>query len=78
MTTQTLKDIKIKTTSSLSKVYPVKPNIDGTLKETVGFLLNREEMIDLAQNLLIAASQWDEARLVAFRKKKFISLTHHK
>ncbi|HFK1457213.1 hypothetical protein WAG12_19735 [Bacillus cereus] len=78
MSTHSLKQANIKTTSKALGIYPKHPKMDEELHKTIGIQLSSEQAIDLATNLLIGAKNWDKLRLTAFRKDNSITITTQK
>lgn len=75
MATHSLNQTTITTNSKTLKIYPEKLKHDGTLHDTIGLKLSKQQAVDLATRLLMAAENWDEMRLTAFRKSNSITIT---
>jgi len=65
-----LKDITIVTTIHVEKIYP-KASFSDKQKEhkTIGVVLNKDQAIKLATDLLIGAKEWGTINLTGFRAK---------
>ena len=71
MTRQSLHNIEINTNLRCSRIYPV----EGTSKnlsdlKTVGIKISSDQAIHLARALLLAAQDWSEMELTAYRTKR--------
>lgn len=78
MKTYTLKKFNMKTTIKADKIYPLKPKDDGTLHDTVTIKLNKDQAIELANQLSVASIKWDTVDVTVFRKDNSITLTTQK
>lgn len=74
MATKSIKSIEISSGTKCERIYPVKPKEDGSLHETVAIKFNKEQAIELAKLLLIAAGEWDQIRVTAFRSSGQVSV----
>ncbi|MFQ4603359.1 hypothetical protein C4U98_00045 [Clostridioides difficile] len=75
MATHSLNQTSITTNSKALKIYPEKLKADGSLHDTIALKLSKQQAIDLATRLLLAAENWEEMRLTAFRKGNNITIT---
>ncbi|MED1599255.1 MULTISPECIES: hypothetical protein [Bacillus] len=75
MQTISLKQANIKTTSKALGIYPKSLTPDNQLPKTIGIQLSSKQAIDLATKLLVAAQDWDEVRITAFRRDNSITIT---
>ncbi|HHQ5621069.1 TPA: hypothetical protein ACSRFI_004077 [Clostridioides difficile] len=75
MATHSLNQATITTNSKALKIYPEKLKQNGNLHDTIGLKLSRQQAVDLATRLLMAAENWEEMRLTAFRKGNNITIT---
>jgi hypothetical protein len=71
VTTATVKKLKLKTPLHCYKIYPTETS-KRTLEDlkTVAVRLTKQQAIDLATTLLLAAQSWDIIDVTAFRKTK--------
>ena len=70
MTRQSVKQIEVDTNLRCLRVYPVEGS-KKTISElkTVGLKLSKEQAIHLARILLVAAQEWGELEITAYRTK---------
>jgi hypothetical protein len=68
---KTVSSITIDPNARCLRIYPVEDKLDGAKTidqlKTVGVKLSREQAIHLARVLLVAAQEWDEIDLTAWR-----------
>lgn len=71
MSTATTKSLKVKTPLHCYKIYPTEQST-RTMEElkTVAVRLTKQQAVDLATTLLLAAQTWNIIDVTAFRKHK--------
>jgi hypothetical protein len=74
---KSVKSIPLKTNLQATCVYPKNPSKVKTLEElkSVGITFNREQALAFANNILLAATHWDNINVTAYRKNNRVTVT---